>query len=251
MCFYHTLDYTHVCHQMGLVFVKPEPADTVLHSSRPNARKPRYVNHDLPLENRAQDLKVWQHKVLPSIIDWAGSLTDSFNATADPKFQHIINIHWRRSFPDIEPTEAVSSMVSTFSTCWLFELMNINIQAVSGLSNWRSGLGKRAVAWLQDLFLKEPYCRSKEAIIAYVRDNLANANFLYRDANVDLNVHDNNLRLHIYRSDVLLKRRGGVYRSPMILAVFSYHLRTILKTEATHGDPVGAMGVTAAAVSDN
>lgn len=107
-----------VCHQMGVVFakVKSEPADGLLQSNRPNARKPRYVNAHLPLENHAQGLKVWQNQVLPSVIDWAGSLNDSFNTTADPCFQPIIDTHWRRSFPDIDPTEAVHGMVSLFLT---------------------------------------------------------------------------------------------------------------------------------------
>lgn len=66
------------------------------------------------------------------------------------------------------------------------------------MSNWRSGIGKRALAWLQDLFSKEPYCNSKDAIIAFVQGNATRTNFLYRDQNVDLNVRINYLGVYTY-----------------------------------------------------
>jgi hypothetical protein len=74
--------------------------------------KPHYKNSDLLFEDHNRDLETWWNKVLPPIIDWAGSHDNLFAVTADQQFKPIVKKFWDQNFPGINATDAMYAMVS-------------------------------------------------------------------------------------------------------------------------------------------
>ena len=91
--------------------------DQVQSSRKHREPKPCYNNSDLPFKNHSQDLTTWRNKVLPLIIDWAGSHDDPFAIGTDPSFKTIVKQFWNESFPTMEPTDAVYAVVSHRVLC--------------------------------------------------------------------------------------------------------------------------------------
>jgi hypothetical protein len=79
--------------------------------------KPRYNNRNLPFDNFTRDLNTWRESVLPAIIDWAGTLEDSFGVNSHPDLPDIVQINWNETFPSTECDEVVLSVVSIFFQC--------------------------------------------------------------------------------------------------------------------------------------
>lgn len=78
-----------------------------------------YLSHflfpdDLPFENPTRDLITWRDAVLPSIIDWAGTLDEPFAINSHPDFPDIVEECWKEEFPEIPADEAVYAVVSHF-----------------------------------------------------------------------------------------------------------------------------------------
>ena len=86
-------------------------------NTKPQRRpaKPRYNNRNLPFENFNPDLKIWRDSVIPAVIDWAGTLEDSFGVNAHPDLPEILHTHWNEKFPLTECDEVVLAVVSKFS----------------------------------------------------------------------------------------------------------------------------------------
>jgi hypothetical protein len=74
--------------------------------------KPRYKNSHLPFENPTRDLLTWRDAVIPSIIDWAGTLEEPFAVNSHPDLHVIIEYNWKDEFPTIEADDAVQAVVS-------------------------------------------------------------------------------------------------------------------------------------------
>ena len=72
--------------------------------------KPRYKNSHLPFENPTRDLLTWRDAVIPSIIDWAGTLEEPF--AVNPDLYVIIEDNWKDEFPTIDAGDAVQAVVS-------------------------------------------------------------------------------------------------------------------------------------------
>lgn len=92
-----------------LQLVKDEAQPPARHHGVP---KPHYKNSDLPFEDHNQDLKIWWNKVLPPIINWAGSRDDPFMVTADQQFKPTVKKFWDQSFWGIDATDAMYAVVS-------------------------------------------------------------------------------------------------------------------------------------------
>lgn len=74
--------------------------------------KPRYKNSHLPFKNPTRDLITWRDAVLPSIIDWAGTLDEPFAINSHPDLPTIVEDNWKEEFPEIPIDEAVHAVVS-------------------------------------------------------------------------------------------------------------------------------------------
>ena len=73
--------------------------DTPLTVKSEKPAKSTYVNGDLPFENYRRDLKDWQHKFIPDLCDWAGTIDEPFTANAHPEFTDVVETLWTKYFP--------------------------------------------------------------------------------------------------------------------------------------------------------
>ena len=98
---------------MGITLqAKVEPVDTPLTVKSEKPAKSTYVNGDLPFENYRRDLKDWQHKFIPDLCDWAGTIDEPFTANAHPEFTDVVETLWMKYFPTAGvANEAVRFMV--------------------------------------------------------------------------------------------------------------------------------------------
>ncbi|KAF7333126.1 hypothetical protein MVEN_02378100 [Mycena venus] len=153
-------------------------------------KKPKVKNEDLPFapDDYRDKLKRWQTLALAYIVEWAGSTDDAFAAgQSHPGFRAAVELAWSLHFPDIAITPAVYSL------------------AASGIRNWRSEIGKRALVYLAKFFAKreENKGETKQQRAEFVAEELEDMNFVYRDPN----------------------NKRGACRSEAILYVYSYHTR--------------------------
>ncbi|KAF8218911.1 hypothetical protein L208DRAFT_1383170 [Tricholoma matsutake] len=156
--------WTATTSNMGIAL---KPVENQVQSPKKHRKpKPRYNNSDLPFENHSQDLATWRNKVLPPIIDWAGSHDDTFAVGADPSFKTIVKEFWDQSFQTVEPPDAVYAVAS------------------SAIRNWWSRISKRMLANLSRTFKGEPFKSSAPVIKSYVEHSLTHMNFVYHDPNV-------------------------------------------------------------------
>lgn len=175
---------------MGITLqAKVEPVDTSLPVKSEKQLKSTYVNGDLPFENHRRDLKDWQHKFIPGLCDWAGTIDQPFTANAHPDFANVVGRLWASYFPTTGvATDAVHFMVrfstlATFNFIADFFCIHLN-QAWSALKNWRSDIGKRVLAYLKNLFTNKPFNNDAVKIQEYVAANLLKVTFIYRDQKV-------------------------------------------------------------------
>ena len=98
---------------MGITLqAKVEPVDTPLAIKSEKPAKSTYMNGDFPFEKYQRDLKDWQHKFIPDLCDWAGTVDQPFTANAHPEFANIVKTLWAKYFPTSGvANEAVHFMV--------------------------------------------------------------------------------------------------------------------------------------------
>ncbi|KAF8811703.1 hypothetical protein BYT27DRAFT_7160606 [Phlegmacium glaucopus] len=125
--------------------------------------KPCYKNGHLPFDNPARDLATWRDAVLPSIIDWAGTLEEPFAVNSHPDVQDIVEDNWKEEFPEIPADDAVQAVAS------------------SAIRNWRSAIGKHALLRLTKNFAAKPFKNSKNQRKEYVENELKGLSYIYRD----------------------------------------------------------------------
>ena len=80
--------------------------------------KPCFKNSHLPFEDPTRDLVTWHDAVLPSIINWAGSLDEPFVINSHPNLQEIIEKNWKANYPEVQCNDAILAVVSQKS-CFL------------------------------------------------------------------------------------------------------------------------------------
>ena len=106
--------------------IKLKTADISVVKHEASARhpaKPHYKNSHLPFKDPTHDLDTWRDAVLPSIIDWAGSLNEPFAINSHPNLQEIIEENWKANYPEVQCNDAVLAVVSQKS-----HFFTINIQ---------------------------------------------------------------------------------------------------------------------------
>ena len=89
----------------------------VINKTEPNRRQAKrcYNNRSLPFENFNRDLITWRESVIPPIINWAGTLEDSFGVNAHPDLAEIVHTNWNENFPLTDCDDIVLSVVSKIS----------------------------------------------------------------------------------------------------------------------------------------
>ncbi|KAJ7648792.1 hypothetical protein DFH06DRAFT_1476250 [Mycena polygramma] len=172
--------------------------------------KRKYTNADLPFPaaDFQKDLKHYKATVIPDLIEWAGTLPDPFAATSYPEFLPTLIYIWTSYFggEHYKPTDAVQFM------------------AGATIGNWRSAIGKRAIAVVLAYLNTLETAQERRKWVAEQLHDLA---FLYRDP----------------------VNKTGSYRSSLFLSTFGgAHLRITFKTDNSYGHPTGAAAVTAAAL---
>ena len=106
-----TVPYSPYISQMGIK-LQPVKSEAQPPTRRRGVTKPRYKNSDLPFEDHNRDLEIWRNKILPPIIDWAGSHDDPFAVTADQQFKPTVKKFWDQNFRGIDATDAMYAVVS-------------------------------------------------------------------------------------------------------------------------------------------
>lgn len=74
--------------------------------------KQRFKNSHLPFKDPTRDLLTWRNVVLPSIIDWAGSLDEPFAIHSHPDLHTMIEENWNEGFPTVKADDAIFAVVS-------------------------------------------------------------------------------------------------------------------------------------------
>ncbi|EAU93524.1 hypothetical protein CC1G_02754 [Coprinopsis cinerea okayama7 len=172
--------------------------------------KKGYSSEDLPFEGEDQlgGLKLWTDKVVPSVLSWGGSEEDIFGVASLPGFQEVVQEAWDEQFPKSSTNKAVFSVATT------------------AVRTWRSTFGRRALTKLGDYLREEPTLQTKEARVKWIRDQLTNNVYVFKDPDA----------------------QSGSYRSPLLLQIYAYHEHILDKTDDFYGHPVGAMAFAATAL---
>jgi hypothetical protein len=81
--------------------------------------KARFTNGNLPFMSLGynENLRLWQTNIMSGILEWAGTLDEPFGAASHPNFKAITTATWQNQFPDIDPTDAVYSLVGSRIFC--------------------------------------------------------------------------------------------------------------------------------------
>ena len=109
---------------MGITLqAKIEPADTLLPVKTEKPAKTTYVNGDLPFENHRRDLKDWQHKFIPDLCDWAGTIDEPFTANAHSDFPDVVETLWAKYFPTAGVANDAVRFMVRFPTLTIIHLV--------------------------------------------------------------------------------------------------------------------------------
>ncbi|KAK7008364.1 hypothetical protein R3P38DRAFT_2551440 [Favolaschia claudopus] len=187
---------------MGISLV-PKAVELDVEGKVKTERKPKTTNADLPFPRPSYhtDLKFWQTYFLPELWDYAATSEEPFSLGAAPGFRDFVQNLWEKHYGAYTITDAVYS------------------QAAQAVRNWRSKIGKTALAAVNHVLKELPTLEERAKRVA---DEL--------------------------KDTVFLVFQTGAYRSELVLRVFAAHLQAVHKNDAFYGHPVGAMALTCAAV---
>ncbi|KAJ7876878.1 hypothetical protein B0H14DRAFT_3786463 [Mycena olivaceomarginata] len=162
--------------------------------------------------NTATASSAGRASALPTSSSGLALLTTLFAAGhSHPEFKTTVEAAWALHFPEINITPAVYYL------------------AGSAIRNWRSEIGKRALAYLALVMANRDETKSetKAQRASYVGLELEDMNFVYRDS-------DN---------------KHGACRSESIMYMFGYHVGITSSVPVhTRKDPKAALAITTAAV---
>ncbi|KAJ7201557.1 hypothetical protein GGX14DRAFT_399904 [Mycena pura] len=208
--------------QMGIKLVpKPKEAD----DSKPQReRQLKAKNSDLPFYGIDAAMKLFRRVVIDGTIDWAGTMRDSFNAPAHPKFRDIVKENFERAFGkgddmEYELTEAVYAVVR------------------AAVHTWRSELAKHAIL-LVDILLKQYEVEDGDGNVAIVKRT--------RDERITYNrkLRRNGAFLYVETEPTC----SGSYRSDIMVKMLAKHFSYALAAGFNYGFPSGAIAVNTVAV---
>ncbi|KAJ7892549.1 hypothetical protein B0H14DRAFT_3854832 [Mycena olivaceomarginata] len=194
--------------------IKLTPVAPIITGPIDREKKKKSKNEDLPFtpQEYRDSLQRWQSLCLAYIVEWAGATDDAFAAGhSHPEFKTTVEAAWALHFPEIDITPAVYYL------------------AGSAIRNWRSEIGKRALAYL--------------ALVMADRDKTKNETKAQRASYVGLELEDMNF---VYRDP---DNKHGACRSESIMYTFGYHVRITSSVPAhTRKDPKAALAIATAAV---
>ncbi|KIJ58131.1 hypothetical protein HYDPIDRAFT_171392 [Hydnomerulius pinastri MD-312] len=178
-----------------------------------------------PLKSlKATDLPIWDDKELAAwegliraLIDWAGSLKDSFGTSEHPDLMSTIQALWDLYLKD--------------SPVKVSEYPAIRKLATDRLNNWCSEMGKRGLKYLERTFKDTKYRNDVDARAEFV------------NARLPCVVNGQPHYPLIYGD---LERSKGSWESPLVLAILSYHIQHTGNAFQMHGPPCGALAVATA-----
>ncbi|KAJ6548945.1 hypothetical protein B0H19DRAFT_1379178 [Mycena capillaripes] len=218
---------------MGITLTK-KTVDIDVDGKAKRERKPKYSNKDLPFpaDSFHIDLKHY-HKTFAAdliqgapagecrdtapqcgrffvrvpldLIDYVATFPEPFIITIQPEFKTSVKDIWMSYFSAYDLTAAVTFLAKAL------------------VGNWRSAIGKRAIAVVKEHMERLPTLEARRKWVAGQLHNLA---FLYRDK----------------------ATKTGSYRSDLFLQTFAAHLAIALTITFSYGFPIGAAALTAAAL---
>ncbi|KAJ7196218.1 hypothetical protein GGX14DRAFT_403418 [Mycena pura] len=208
--------------QMGIKLVpKPKDAD----DAKPKReRQLKAKNSDLPFYGIDAAMKLFRRFVVDGTIDWSGTMRDSFNAPAHPKFRDIVKENYERAFGkgddmEYELTEAVYAVVR------------------AAVHTWRSELAKHAII-LVDILLKQYEVEDGDGNVTIVKRT--------RDERIIYNrkLRRNGAFLYVQTEPTC----SGSYRSDIMVKMLAKHFSYALASGFNYGFPSGAISVNTVAV---
>ncbi|TFK23430.1 hypothetical protein FA15DRAFT_705506 [Coprinopsis marcescibilis] len=123
------LKQKHGTKSMGLVAKTVSISDDLQTKAIPSQVKKRnYTFCDLPFGNDRTETAKWQEKMMPIILDFAGSVDLVFGVTSMPQFDIVVKEVWEELFGDKYKYDSTVLSVAT-----------------SGVCTWQSEIGKRAL----------------------------------------------------------------------------------------------------------
>ncbi|KAK0437729.1 uncharacterized protein EV420DRAFT_1651833 [Desarmillaria tabescens] len=118
------------------------------HEKKPAKAWTQWTNKDLPLSSH--HLQTWQQKVIPHIIDWSTTLSDSFASNNHPEFKNVVAQEWIRFFENLQETVQYEG-----KTIKRVDHPPIYHVAMSAMQTYRRKIGKYAMACMDNLWLQE------------------------------------------------------------------------------------------------
>ncbi|KAI0314792.1 hypothetical protein OF83DRAFT_1174448 [Amylostereum chailletii] len=174
---------------------------------------------DLPFDTRDPVAIARWHQAIRSVIDWAGTCDDPFGTNEHVDFANALQSAWDEEFPDLELN------VKDEENAAIVKL------ACDHLNNWRSGMGKRAVALVEQIMNSGPYANDTSARVKWVASQLPGDDgdfvpFIWEDP----------------------QAKSGSWSSALMRDVLAWHVKRTQSSSLTFGRPTGALAAAAAAV---
>ncbi|KAH9040980.1 hypothetical protein EDB85DRAFT_1886635 [Lactarius pseudohatsudake] len=174
---------------------------------------------DIPITGEHENAQ-WD-RIVRGVLDWAGTLPDTFGTNEHPDLLDTVQALWDKCLPERTENVRVNPAIKKV--------------VIDRLNEWRSTIGKKAVAVINDFIKHDATLRRDSAEVAtFVRGLLPYPN--ERPVAFPL----------IYSNP---KASKGSWLAPLLLQVFAVHLRRVMKAPTNFGFPAGALALSTAAVS--
>ncbi|KAH9037034.1 hypothetical protein EDB84DRAFT_1675719 [Lactarius hengduanensis] len=172
---------------------------------------------DIPVAGE-HELAQWD-RIVRGVLDWAGTLPDTFGTNEHPDLLDTVQGLWDKCLPerteDVRVNPAIKKVV------------------IDRLNEWRSAIGKKAVAVINDFIKHDATLRRDSAEVAsFVRGLLPYPN-------------EQPVAFPLIYSNP--KASKGSWLAPLLLQVFAVHLRRVTKAPTNFGFPAGALALSTAA----
>ncbi|KAH9174066.1 hypothetical protein EDB89DRAFT_2068010 [Lactarius sanguifluus] len=173
---------------------------------------------DIPITGEREHAQ-WD-RIVRGVLDWAGTLPDTFGTNEHPDLLDTIQDLWDKCLPkrieDVRANPAIKKVV------------------IDRLNKWRSTIGKKVVAVINDFIKHDVTLRRDSAEVAtFVRGLLPYPN-------------EQPVAFPLIYSDPEASK--GSWLAPMLLQVFAVHLRRVTTAPTNFGFPAGALALSTAAL---
>ncbi|KAH9028747.1 hypothetical protein EDB85DRAFT_2147704 [Lactarius pseudohatsudake] len=171
---------------------------------------------DIPITGEHENAQ-WD-RIVRGVLDWAGTLPDTFGTNEHPDLLDTVQALWDKCLPERTENVRVNPAIKKV--------------VIDRLNEWRSTIGKKAVAVINDFIKHDATLRRDSAEVAtFVRGLLPYPN--ERPVAFPL----------IYSNP---KASKGSWLAPLLLQVFAVHLRRVTKAPTNFGFPAGALALSTA-----